>query len=153
MLAGESLSGDSLGYKESMTALAELTRRSVAPQDLIAFILERGGPLAAVVLQNENVLAGLTLTKERVEKYPSWVSIDEWALLRRSSPDVAAMVERQFGDSEVSRLSNELQYAFNPLNASSVLEQYWTHKMLGDEERAVAIYRQALQEGVPLPPL
>jgi tetratricopeptide (TPR) repeat protein len=141
------------GQSKEYAALAEQTRRSLPPQYLIAFILERGGALASQVRQNENVAKALALEQELVQLFPSWVSIEEWALLRGSSPETDSLIAQRIKDNEVVRLTDELQYAFNPLSATSVLEQYWRHRLIGDEKRAREIYQTAIKEGVPLPPL
>jgi len=147
--ASEELTRQSRDY----AALVTSTRRAVAPPYLIAFLLEHGGPLAGLVRQNENVRQAVALEKERVERFPSWPSIDEWAVLRNVDPALAAKVASKIRESEITRLMDALQYQFNPMSASAVLEQYWTHKMLGDEKRAKEVYGEALLNGVPLPSL
>jgi len=52
-----------------------------------------------------------------------------------------------------ARITDELQFEYNPLSSVGVIEQYWTQKLLGDEKRATEIYQQAMRDGVPLPAL
>ena len=133
--------------------LSAQTRHSFAPQYLIAFLLERGGPLADVARRNQYVAKGLAMEQEGVKMYPTWVSIEEWAFLGSSGADTAATIKERLKQNEIVRLIDELQFMLNPLGATSILEQYWTQKLLGDEKHAVEIYQQAAHDGVPLPPL
>jgi len=138
---------------QEFAALAAHSRHAVSPGDLFAFILERGGPLAEAARRNENVIQAMALAKRDVSDFPSSLDAGDWALLRASAPDVAAVMETNLRKDEVTRLVGELQYELNPLNAAIVLRQYWTHKLMGDEKRGREIYLAALQAGVPLPAL
>ena len=148
-MASEQLAQQNPDY----AALAARTRRVFAPEYLLTFVLERGGPMADLARKNEYVTRALALQKETVESFPSQVVATEWALLRTSDPETAAVVAKSFKENETGRLINELRFQLNPLNASVVLEQYWTQKLLGNEKRAVEIYQAALKDGVPMPPL
>lgn len=63
------------------------------------------------------------------------------------------MAERSCQKAPSTNITDDLQFLFNPLSATAVIEQYWMQKLLGDEKRAVEIYQQAVREGVPMPPL
>ena len=133
--------------------LVSRTRHAVAPELLIAFLLERGGPLADLVRRNENVLQAIALGKEDVANFPAWTGISEWALLRNTAPDTAAVIAQRLRENQTILAVDEFQFQINPLNAANVLEQYWTKKLMGDEKRASEIYQDAILEGVPLPTL
>jgi tetratricopeptide (TPR) repeat protein len=133
--------------------LVDRTRRALGPEYLFAFIVERGGPLSELVKKNPNFLKALALEKESVANFPAWGSINEWALLRASDPETANVIAERVKKNEAIRLVDQIQFELNPLNASAVLEQYWTQKLLGDEKRGLEIYQTASKGGVPLPPL
>ena len=147
--AGEELARQSPPY----ATLVSRTRRAISPEYLMAYDLERGGPLADLAMRNENVTRALALQKEIVASFPSWVSVSEWALLKTSAPDTATLLAKRWSENETARLIDELQFQFNPVSASVVLEQYWTHKLMGGERQALETYQTALRDGVPLPPL
>jgi hypothetical protein len=134
-------------------ALVARTRRALAPEYLLAFVLERGGPMADLARKNENVIRALALQKETAERFPSIVAAAEWASLRTSDPGTAATLAKEFKANETTRLIGELRFQLNPVSISIVLDQYWTQKLLGNEKQAMEIYQAALKEGVPLPPL
>jgi thioredoxin-like negative regulator of GroEL len=147
--ADEELAKQSPDY----AALASHTRRAVSPRYLLAFVLERGGPLAEVARRNSNLLQALTLEKERGQRLPSFRHIVEWALFRTADPTEAALVARKLQENEAGRLASELRFQLNSCGASEVLEEYWTRKMLGQDKAAMEVYQQALRNGVPLPGL
>ncbi len=131
--------------------LARQTRRALAPQYLLAFVLERGGPLAEVARKNASVLRVLALEKESRQRFPSFPSIQAWALLRTVEPAEAGLIAKEFTDNALARLVDQLQYQFNPMSASAALERYWTQRMLGDEKQAAETYDAAVRRGIPLP--
>jgi hypothetical protein len=134
-------------------ALVARTRRALAPEYLLTFVLERGGPMADLARKNEYVTRALALQKETVESFPSYVIVSEWASLRTSDPATAATLAKRLKENETVRLIDELKFQLDPVSIPTVLEQYWTQKLLGNEKRAGEIYQAALNEGVPLPPL
>jgi hypothetical protein len=134
-------------------ALQARVRRGLPAQHLLAFIATRGGALADVVRANANFRRAVALVQQSVEKFPSWVSIEEWAVLASVAPDAAAALGERYKQNKMARLMDELQYEFNPLAATTVLEQHWIARLLGDEKRAREVYQQALRAGVPLPPI
>jgi len=74
-------------------------------------------------------------------------------VLSRILPDKASLLAARYKQNATARLLDDLQYKFNPLAATTVLEQFWTQELLGDEKHATQIYQQAIREGVPLPAL
>jgi hypothetical protein len=134
-------------------ALVQSTRRSLDSEEVITFVLERGGPMSEQARRNQNVVQAVALQKEIVANFPNWVNISEWAMLRTADPALAADLARKLADNEAARLADQLQFRLNPVNASAVLEQFWTQRMLGDEKRAAEIHQAAVREGVPLPQL
>ncbi len=148
-LANQELAQQNPGY----AALVNRTRRAIGPEYFICYLLERGGPLADLARKNDHVMAAIALEKEMLKSFPSWAGINEWAMLRTTDPETAAAVAKKIRENETIRLVDELQFQFSPCSASSVLEVYWTQKLLGNEKRATGIYQQALHDGVPLPPL
>jgi tetratricopeptide (TPR) repeat protein len=148
-MANEQLAQQNPDY----AALVARTRRALAPEYLLVFVLERGGPMADLARKNEYVNRALALQKETVESFPSQVAVTEWASLRTSDPATAAVVAKRFKENETGRLIDELKFQLNPVSATAVLEQYWTQKLLGNEKRAAEIYQTAVHDGVPLPPL
>ena len=133
--------------------LAETTRRSLPPRELMALLLEQNAPAAALIRNNANVLKALQLVKEQARLFPSWGEVDEWALFGSIEPAEAARVLSQLKEDKVGRVADELQLQLHPLSATAVLDQYWTRKMTGDKPGATQLYQKALSEGVPLPPL
>lgn len=121
--------------------------------DLIAFLLERDGPLAKVIRQNANVVKALELTKEEEHLFPSHRSLQQWALLRTTEPDQGARLAQEVQADKFGRLADAVDYALSPDSGDEVLNQYWTRKLNGDGAGAVQLYQHAVQEGVPLPPL
>lgn len=133
-------------------ALRARVHRGLPANHLLALVLTRGGALADLVRGNANLRQAVALTRESIAKFPSWVSIEEWAMLSATEPAAAAEVAARYRQNKLARLMDELQYEFNPLAATTVLEQHWVARLLGDENRAREVYQQALREGVPLPP-
>jgi hypothetical protein len=136
-----------------VAAMQKQTRRGLSAGYLVTAILERGGPLAELARKNENVVRIFALEKASVQDFPGSCHIAQWALLRTSDPELAAQLAKKINEDEVGRLSDQLEFQFNPLSSSSVLEQYWTLRMHGDEAGALKIYQAAQRDGVPLPPL
>ncbi len=124
--------------------LASQTRRALSPQHLILLLLEGGGQMAELVRQNPNVAQAIALEKENVQRFAGWVTIEEWAALRATDPAQAAVVAQRLKANETARLRNALEYELNPLSASAVVEQYWTSKLLGEDQRAAKLYRGSL---------
>jgi len=136
---------------QQFAELAVQTRRALSPHYLITLILERGGALAEAVRKNANVASALALEKEGRQRFPSFLRIEAWALIRTVDPAEADGVAEKVKTNQIVRLKDELEYEFNPLSASAVLDQYWTQRMLGDEKRAAEIYDAAVKRGIPLP--
>lgn len=134
-------------------ALVNRTRRALGSEYIIICLLERGGPLADLLRKNDNVTAAIALEKEILKSFPSWAGINEWAMLRTTDPETAAVVAKRIKENETTRLINDLEFQLSPCSASSVLDEYWIQRLLGDEKRATEIYQQAVHDGVPLPPL
>jgi len=147
--ASEELAKQNADY----AAIAEQTRRSLPAKHRLALVLTRGGPLADLARKNENLRRGVALVEEGAQDFPSWASIEEWAVLSRILPDKASLLAARYKQNATARLLDDLQYKFNPLAATTVLEQFWTQELLGDEKHATQIYQQAIREGVPLPAL
>lgn len=147
--ANEELSKQSPEY----AALAVQTQHVMSPEYLLAFIIEQNGRMAGLARKNGTVLKFLEVEQEIIEKFPSWVNIDDWALLRNVAPEIGVSLGKRYKENETGRLIDEIQFQLNPLNAAAVLEQYWTNKLLGDEKHAQEIYRQGISDGVPLPQL
>lgn len=147
--ANEELAQENPDY----AAMVAKTRHAIAPELLITFTLERGGSLAALARKNENVIKAIALEKETVKNFPLWDGVEEWAMLRNTDPETAALVASKFKANQVLRLMGKLQFQIDPWSASEVLNQYWTQKLLGDDQRATATYQAAVKSGVPLPPL
>ena len=148
-LANQELALQDSGY----AALVKQCRHVLSPGFIVAFSLERGGPLADLVRKNANVAKVIEMEKESMPKYPSWAGIHEWAMLCNTDPSTAALVARRIKENEAILLRDSLEYQFDPYNASLVLDQYWMQKLLGDEKHASEIYQTALHDGVPLPPI
>ena len=134
-------------------ALAKKFRHEMAPEFFLAYVLERGGPLAEATRQNANVMKAIAIEKASLANYPSWAGIDEWAMLSKTDPETAAILGKRIKESETIRLMDSLQYQFDPWDAAVVMEQYWTQRLLGDEKKAREIYETAAHDGVPLPPI
>jgi hypothetical protein len=116
-------------------------------------MLDRGGPAAGLIRANSHVAQAVALERQFAESYPEWASIDQWALFRSLDPEEAARIAQRIRANPAIDLGNRLQHEINPFNASSVIKQYWMQKLLGNNQRALEIYRDALKEGIPLPPL
>ncbi len=112
-------------------ALVARTRRALAPEHLLAFVLERGGPMADLARKNENVTRALALQKESVESFPSFAGISEWALFRTSDPETAATLAKRFKENGTSRLMDELKFQLNPTSVTPVLEQDLDPEIVG----------------------
>ena len=130
---------------------AKRTRRAVSPDFLIAFILEQGGQLAEMARKNSNVMAALELTKEQFHQFGSFPRGHTWALMRRVYPEAAAVVAGSFKTNDVAQLNSELAFEIDPMSASSVLERYWSCRIMGDEKLANQVYEAAVRQGLPLP--
>jgi len=134
-------------------ALAEQTRHSLGPMKLIACTMEREIDLGWNIRQNPFVLQTLEWVKEERKLFPSTADAAEWALLRRVDPALAGSTAERLKADKVDRISYQMQFTLNPAAATLVLEQFWRRELAGDQAAAAAIYREALQAGVPLPPL
>jgi len=132
-------------------ALARKSARAVSPRYLIASLLERGGPMADVLRQNANIQRALKMEKENGRRFPQFRSPEEWALFRAADPGEADAVARTMKENATARLVEQLQFQLSPASGSTVLDQYWTRKVNGDEKGAEAFYQDAIRQGVPLP--
>ncbi|HTL55961.1 MAG TPA: hypothetical protein VL361_09795 [Candidatus Limnocylindrales bacterium] len=133
--------------------LAQRTRLVMAPRELMAFLLDRDDPLATAVRQNPKFLNALELLKEEGRLFPSFRRPDEWALFRTINAEEAALVSRQLKADSAGRLADEIRFQLNPISGPAVMAQYWTARLNGSDSAALAIYQQALKDGVPLPAL
>jgi hypothetical protein len=147
--AGEQLARQHPEY----AALVQRTRRAVSPGNLLTFVVEKGGPLADQVKQNESFQKAVALQKEIMAGTPTRVDAADWALFRRVDAATAAEATRLIKANTVSGLSLELRLQLSPCNGNAVLDEYWAKKFVGDEAGATAVYRNALNAGVPLPPI
>ncbi|MBI5394506.1 MAG: hypothetical protein HZA91_04335 [Verrucomicrobia bacterium] len=134
-------------------ALAKRTRRAISPSYLVAFVLDRGGSLGDLARTNAHVLKAVAMEKDHRRLFPSRPSPYGWAMLRTVESQTAAELVAKLKEGETFRLVYELEHQLSPFGASSVLNQYWVLKMLGDETRAAQIYEEAVRSGVPLPQL
>jgi hypothetical protein len=142
---------DELSVQNSeFAAFAKRSSRSLSPKYLVAFSLDRGGPLADAVRQNANVQKALALEKEQGRRFPKSRGADEWALFRATDANEAELVARTFKDNAIAQLVDELHFQLSPGSGSAVLDQYWTRRMFGEDKRADAIYEEAVQQGLPL---
>jgi hypothetical protein len=133
--------------------LADLARRALTPRELMALLLEQENALAPLIRQNTNFVNALELVKENGHRFPSTRGVDEWALFRTLDSAETALIRQQLEDDKAGRLVDEMQFKLNPLSAAAVLRQYWTMRMTGNQSGAAQIYKQAVGDGVPLPPL
>ena len=147
--AHEELKQQNAAYAE----LAQRTRLGMAPRELMAFLLDRDDPLGNAIRQNPKFLEALELLKEEGRLFPSFRRPDEWALFRTINAEEAALVSRQLKADPGGRLADDIRFQLNPISGPAVMAQYWTAKMNGNDSAAVAMYEQALKDGVPLPAL
>jgi len=147
--AHQELSRQSPAYAEH----AKQTQRSLSARVLIAALIERNNALSKLIQKNQDVLKAVDLVKEHGKRFPTFQPMSDWALLTSLNRAEADAVGRQLNGDPAARLADQLEFRLNPFSATAVLEQYWTHKMRGDEKRAVEIYQTALNNGVPLPAL
>jgi len=133
-------------------ALADQTRRSVSPRLLMAWLLDQNTDLARGIRTNPLVLQAIQTVKEGQRLFPSSPDIDEYALIRAVDAAEGANLLASLKADAFGRLRDRLQFELAPLAASCILEQYWDRTMAGDKSGAADLYRQAIQQGVPLPP-
>jgi hypothetical protein len=146
--ANDQLARQNAQYK----SLVEPSRRALAPQYLVTLVLDRGGPLADMAACNTNVVCAIALAKDQHRRFPSYPRADLWALFHRTNPTEAALVAKDLNSNKIARLSSELEYEFDPVSGSAILEKYWLLKLDGNEPAAAKVYQQAIADGVPLPP-
>jgi hypothetical protein len=148
------LACDELGARDPQFAsLAGLTKRSLSKYQLLLLVLERGGPLGERARQNQNVIKLLELEKQMIAQFPPFRDTMRWAAFHNVDPDIAAGVVQAYKSSELARDLEDLAFQLNPLQAATVLDYYWYLKLMGEEKKAIQIYQDAIQKGVPLPPL
>ena len=134
-----------------LDAFVKKHRRTLATQYMVAWLAERGGTLGSQLQGHPDIAKALALAKESVEKFPSFQSPDDWALLRSTDASFAASIAAKYKDNTISQMIDELQYRFFPLGMTHILENYWKLKLLGDDQKAAAAHQDALKKGVPLP--
>ncbi len=134
-------------------AMVARTRRMLTPEILLTLVLERGGPLAEKARKNENLSRGIALVKEDIVNFPAWTEISDWALLKNTAPDLAAQAAQTIKANELLGICYDLSIRMDPLDCSTVLDQYWRQKMAGNDTQAAQIYNDAIHQGLPLPAL
>jgi hypothetical protein len=118
----------------------------------MACLLDQDTDLAQVMRTNPLVIQAVQTVKESQRLFPSTPDIDEYALIRAVEPAAAADLLARLKADAFGRLRDRLQFEMAPLSASCILEQYWERTLAGDKSGAAELYRQSIQQGVPLPP-
>lgn len=133
--------------------LAERTRRALSPRELIALVLDRDDALGAAARQNSEVQKALDRLKDYARLFPAMRQPDEWGLFHTLDAAETGLIVQAVNANPAGRLADELRFQLNPISGSAVLKKYWGARLNNDPTGAAAIYRQALRDGVPLPPL
>jgi tetratricopeptide (TPR) repeat protein len=134
-------------------ALASATRRGLSPHYLMLHLIQWQHPLAASICQAPEFREAMELTKEDWASFPSSPDAGEWAMLGAVFPEEAQRMAPSVRANQLGRLKHELQWRLNPASPSFVIEQCGACKFAGDDAAARITYEQALQDGLPLPPL
>ena len=134
-------------------AVAKLTRRGLSPYFLMLHLLEHNPKLAGILRQAPEFREAVGTIKEDCDRFPSSSDPSDWFMLNALSPAEAARITSAVRANQAGLLSDELQYQLNPVSTTCVIEQCCAHRFLGDSATEQKIYAQALQAGLPLPPL
>jgi hypothetical protein len=144
---GRALAKQEKGY----AAWLAKARRALGHGYLLALALSEGGELQAAVLKNADVRRALDLMREEGKAFPDESNAWGWALLQAAHPEDAARLVKAAAGDEADRLLRSLRLKLGPLNASTVVTEYWALRMGGGEGDPRAVLRGAAARGVPLP--
>jgi Tfp pilus assembly protein PilF len=139
------------GANPEFKKVCERCRRSLGPGNVVATVLERGGPLAEAVAGQPDIARALGLVREMAQKFPEGIDEWGWALLSRTDPEKAKEMAGRLTKSKRHALNREIDSALNPLGASAVMEKYWAARMAGRNAEADRVLADAAARKVPLP--
>lgn len=156
-LAGLAMSYLSRAHEEllaTQSKYAELSAQTghmLQPRQLMALVVDAGGPMAEKVMAHPLVLKALTLLKKRALTAKSSRDPLEWSLFRLVDEAESRRVADAVREDSISRLAHCLDHQRYPEAPGTALKLYFTHKMLGNENRADSLYEAARASGAPLP--
>jgi hypothetical protein len=127
------------------------TRRRVSASYLVIWFLERGGTTADQLKAHPDVQKAIALLKESSQFFPGLQDANDWAMFRHLDPALANRIAESYRKNGAAQLVDGLNHLCAPLGMTTILDQYWTLKLLGEEQKAAALYQDAIKKGVPLP--
>lgn len=148
-LAGEELARAHAEF----SMLQKQTQRFLSSRELCLLLLDKGGPVAEAIRRNSNVLAAVEIEKERARRFATNPSPNRWAFMRHFEASLADSIRQGFLASELMQLETALDAELDPMDASSVLDLYWSHLMSGRTAEAEAAYQAGVTHGLALPKL
>lgn len=131
--------------------LYERSKRTITPGDRIALALAQEGELRDLVLASADVQRAIKLIEEDGQQFPDERTPWEWAMLRYSRPATAAEFAQSLAQNKVDALNRAIEELLEPIQASPVLELYWTKLAADDVDGATDVLRAAHLRGVILP--
>ncbi|MCI0642228.1 MAG: hypothetical protein L0Y70_24385 [Gemmataceae bacterium] len=140
-----------LKSEPAYAALAEKGRRSLHPNYLIAWALNKSGPQQKAILANPDVRQALDLLQEGLKLFPKRGDEWTWAMLRTAHPAAAEEAAKRYQKEELSRLEMAILREITPYSADYVVRQAWAYEIAGKSDEAAAFLKESAKRGVPLP--
>jgi len=137
---------------KSYAQLASETRRGLSPDKLITWTMSEGDPADAEAIQKHPNFAKLVAHRLDVhERFPRSPSSEEWAFFQSTSPETAAEIARAYERLPIPQEHRAIASRVAQYSAASVLDEYWTACMLGNQEDGNALLIAGRQRGLDLP--
>ena len=136
-----------------LQAALKHTRGKVPPNYVVIWFLDRGGATADQLKAHPDVQKAVALLKESSELFTASRDANDWAVFRHIDPAFATSIAESYRKNAAAQLVDRLNHLMAPLATTTTLDQYWTLKLLGEEQKASALYQDAVKKGIPLPPI
>lgn len=127
-------------------------RRNFGARQLIAYALYSDS-LRPLVLAHVKCKQVLNDIHEHSSLFPKTADPDDWFLATHLAPDSADEVKANALKNQTGLLSGQFLYQTTPWSPSSIMNQYQSLHLKGEDEKANALLKQAAEDNISLPKL
>ena len=125
-------------------------RRSFGSNVILSLALEDRESWRQALLGDADIRRVVELVRERMQKLPSSLRIQDWALLRHVHPEDAERVAKALRANKVMLLTLEIEEVLAPLSANGAYENVWVQELLGNPGGGDARVERLRKEGIPV---
>ncbi|MBE7461961.1 MAG: hypothetical protein HS116_00590 [Planctomycetes bacterium] len=128
----------------------EKHRRGLQGSQALVFLL-RNPTWRGIVSSHPDFSRVTELMRTSLRAFPRSVSSTEWAFFKYAGLPEAAEVDAAWKANEILQIVHRIERRLSPLASEPLLEEVLRLEALGKKEEALALLREAVEKGVPIP--